>query len=185
MTNNSNTFLLESKLKRLKISFAKVNGKITIGKPKVDYTQLFGLIILPIFLGLAASIFLITSAPEFRESYSGKIFGGIVLFFSIGVINILRILAKMKANKELKILEYKTIIIKTKEVSKRFDANNTKDFEYTIKKVDKETYEGKLFLIDTTSQKHLILGFDDENEQYVTDDLSWFSDYFKKHLQQN
>lgn len=183
MTNNSDTFLLESKLKRLKISFTKMNGKVAIGKSKVDYTQLFGLIILPIILGFAASVFLITSAPEFRESYSGKVFGGIFLFFSIGVVNILRMMAKIKANKTLKILDYKTIIIKTKEASKRFDANNTKDFNHTIKKVDKETYQGNLFLVDNTSQKHLILGFDDENEHYVLDDLTWFADYFKTHIQ--
>ena len=38
------TSILECKLKRHKISYSNENGKIIIGKPKIDYGTLIGLI---------------------------------------------------------------------------------------------------------------------------------------------
>lgn len=181
--NNSNTFLLESKLKRLKISYSNKNGKIIIAQSKIDYTVLLGLIFFPLFIGIATLIFFLISSPELREAHNGKIFGVIIFLFSIGIVNIGRMLTKIKANKTSKILGYKEINVKTKETSQRFDSQNIKNFEYTMKQLDKEIYHGSLFLVDTENQKHLILGFDGENEQYLSDDLQWFSDYFEKHVQ--
>ena len=42
------TSILECKLKRHKISYSNENGKIIIGKPKIDYGTLIGLIAFPI-----------------------------------------------------------------------------------------------------------------------------------------
>jgi hypothetical protein len=64
-----------------------------------------------------------------------------------------------------------------------FDSNSIKDFEYSAEQIDKETYEGSLYLIDQDDRKHQILGFDDENEKYVLDDLKWFSEYLIRHTE--
>ena len=58
----------------------------------------------------------------------------------------------------------------------------TVGFEYSAKQIDKETYEGNLYLIDKEERIHQILEFDDENEKYVMNDLKWFSEYFMNHL---
>jgi len=174
---------LESKLKRLKISFSKENGRIIIGKSKIDYTILIGLIIFPILVTVGALLFYQISEPEVKEAYDTKIFGFIIFIFSIAVVNIVRMSTKMKANKTLKILGDNYISLKTKEASQRFDIENIIDFKYTMKELENEIFHGNLFLIDAQNQKHLILGFDGENEQYLSDDLQWFSDYLKKHVQ--
>lgn len=181
--SNTSTFLLESKLKRLKISFSKENGKIVISNAKLDLLVLFLLVFFPFVLAVCTSLFLIISTAEFSGKVELKIIGLIVFFLSVAIVNGLRIRSKLKANKNRKILDHKIIKIIENEQVMRFEASNVKDFEYTTKQLDKEIYEGKLFLIDTNNQKHLLLGFDDENEQYVLDDLYWFIDYFKKHLE--
>lgn len=181
--NNTSTFLLESKLKRLKISFAKENGNIVIGKSKIDLVALIVLIFFPIALATGAIVFMSTSELDFSGSGGGKIWALIIFLFAVGIVNGFRLMNKSKANKLRKILGHKTIKIQTKETILSFDANNIKDFEHTITQVDNEIFAGNLFLVDTNNNKHLLLGFDDENEQYVLDDLFWFSDYFKKHVE--
>ena len=52
-----------------------------------------------------------------------------------------------------------------------------------VEQIDEETYEGNLYLIDKEDRKHQILGFDDENEKYVLDDLKWFSEYLMNHVE--
>ncbi|WP_298425825.1 hypothetical protein [uncultured Kordia sp.] len=180
--SSSSTFLLESKLKRLKISFSKENGKIIIGKSKVDYMVLFGFIILPIIIGIAAIIFINITTFEIALRAENKVIGVSVALLIVGVINIFRMLSKKKANQNKKILEDNVIKIIEDEQVQRFEASNISDFEYATKQLEDESFEAKLFLVDTKHQKHLILGFDGENEQYVLDDVFWFIDYFKKHL---
>ncbi|EDP95108.1 hypothetical protein U8527_12905 [Kordia algicida OT-1] len=185
MQQNVNTTLLESKLKRLKISFSKKNDKIIIAQSNTDYTILLGLIFLPIIAGIAILGFLFPIDSVIRESHSRKVIVASILFISFGITNIIRMRSKSKANKLTKVLGHKEIILNTKEASKRFDTNNIKHFDYTIKKLDEQTYSGNLFLVDTQQNKHLILGFDAETEQYLIDDLKWFSNYFSAHVQLN
>ena len=64
-----------------------------------------------------------------------------------------------------------------------FDAKSIKDFKYSIEQIGEETYEGNLYLIDSEERKHQILGFDDENEKYVLNDLKWFSEYLMNHVE--
>ena len=54
-----NTSILESKLKRHKISYSNENGKIIIGKPKTDYGTLIGLVALPIVAGIGICLLMI------------------------------------------------------------------------------------------------------------------------------
>lgn len=182
MQDEKNIALLEAKLKRLKIGFSKENGKIIIAQAKRDYTTLIGLIFFPILLGICGLLYLIygdTGASIFENK---KVLFICIFLIVIGVGNIMRILIKMQANKATKVLSYKEIKINSKDASIRFDANNIKKFDYTVEHVEEESYYGKLFLIDNKNQQHLILGFDDESEQYVTDDLKWLSNYFTEHV---
>ena len=69
-------FVLEQKLKRLKISYTNENKKIIIGKSKVDYFMLLGLIILPLLSFFVVLFFLIN-----YSYFSGK---GIALLLFLG-----------------------------------------------------------------------------------------------------
>ena len=182
---HTDTSLLESKLKRLKISFAKENGKIIISGAKRDYTVLLGLIFFPIFAALCAIVFLISSRTEFNDTYGRKIIILIIFLLTIGVGGIIRLLSKIRANKNTKILGYKEIILKNKETSTRFDSNSIKGFNYEIKEFSNEIYQGSLYLITTSQEKHLLLGFEGETEQFLTDDLKWFVNFFEKYLKGN
>ena len=174
-----NTSILESKLKRHKISYSKENGKIIIGKAKTDYGTLIGLAILPIIAALGICSFIILNNGEFRV----KIIAGIIFLFGVGFFNLSRIRTKKESNDNLKTLDNKVIKVKNDFGEYIFDSKNIKDFEYSAEQIDDETYEGNLYLIDNEERKHQILGFDDENEKYVLNDLKWFSEYLINHVE--
>jgi hypothetical protein len=166
-------------LKRHKVSYSNENGKIIIGKAKTDYGTLIGLVILPIVAALGICLFMIINNAEFR----GKIIAGIIFLFGTGYFNYSRIRAKKQSNDNLKTLDYKTIKVKNDFGEYIFDSKSIKDFEYSVEQIDDETYEGNLYLIDKEERKHQIIGFDDENEKYVLNDLKWFSEYLINHVE--
>ncbi|WP_417871721.1 hypothetical protein [Winogradskyella sp.] len=175
----NNTSILESKLKRHKISYSNENGKIIIGKSKTDFTTLIGLVILPVLAALGICLFILINNIELR----GKIIAGIILLFSTGFFSYSRLSAKKQSNDNLKTLEHKVIKIKNDFGEYIFDSKSIKDFEYSAEQIDEDSYEGTLFLIDNDERKHQILGFDDENEKYVLNDLKWFSEYLINHVE--
>ncbi|MFS4484406.1 hypothetical protein ACKGJY_15435 [Hyunsoonleella sp. 2307UL5-6] len=177
------TSILESKLKRHKISYSNENGKIVIGKPKTDYGTLIGLVALPIIGGIGICLLMILNNIEFIGANRGKIIAGIIFLFGTGFFNLSRIRAKKQSNDNLKTLDYKVIKVKNEFGEYTFDSKNIKDFEYSAEQIDEETYEGNLYLIDNEERRHQILGFDDENEKYVLNDLKWFSEYLMKHVE--
>lgn len=180
--NSNDTFLLEAKLKRLKISFSKENGKIIIGKAKFDAIYVFGLIAFPVVSAIAAIIFLQVIELDLRQQMGEKVYLGIFFLFFVGIVSFFRYRKKIKDNQTTKILGYKEIIIKTKEDSRRFDAFAIDKFEYSVQETGKESCHARLFLIDSYQDAHLLLGFDAENEQYAIDDLQWFANYFESYL---
>ena len=177
------TSILESKLKRHKISYAYENGKIIIGKSKIDYATLIGLVAFPIIAGIGICLLLILNNIEFIGSNRGKIIAGILFLFGTGFFNLSRTITKKQANDNLKTLDLKTIKVKNEFGQYNFDSNNIKNFEYSVAEINQETFEGNLYLIDKEDRKHQILGFDDENEKYVLDDLKWFSQYLMNHVE--
>jgi hypothetical protein len=122
---------------------------------------------------------MIINNAEFR----GKIIAGIIFLFGTGYFNYSRIRAKKQSNDNLKTLDYKTIKVKNDFGEYIFDSKSIKDFEYSVEQIDDETYEGNLYLIDKEERKHQIIGFDDENEKYVLNDLKWFSEYLINHVE--
>ncbi|MGH1384634.1 hypothetical protein [Kordia sp.] len=188
--DSNDTILLESKLKRLRISFSKENGKIIISQAKMNYVVLIFLIILPILLGIGLTSFFFfeeINIFEFSGTKTILLIGG--MFFT-AFANLYRMRIKQKINKATKILGYKYITLTTKDQSVRFDAHTIEAFEYIVEEGEgdddeNKMYHGTLFLVDTKQQKHLLIGFDAESEQYLIDDLKWFKTYFEKHVQLN
>ncbi|WP_417201095.1 hypothetical protein [Bizionia sp.] len=176
-----NTSVLESKLKRHKISYSNDNGKIIIGKSKTDFGTLIGLVLLPIIAALGISIFMLINNAEYR----GKIITAIIFLFGTGFYNYSRTRSKKQSNNNFILLEDKAIIVKNDFGAYILDLKNIIGFEYTIEQIDEETFEGNLYLIDNEERKHQILGFDDEDEKYVLNDLKWFSEYLINHVDLN
>ncbi|CAL2085798.1 conserved protein of unknown function [Tenacibaculum sp. 190524A02b] len=178
MKKSNNILILESKLKRCKIHFSNENGKIIIGKSKTDFTTIILLVILPVISAIGVFLFVFLNNIEFK----GKIIVGILFLLGTSFFNIWRLIVKKGLNNKLKILDDKIIKIRDESGQKIFGLYNIKGFEYLSKEIDEETYEGTLYLIDIENIKHQILGFDDENEQYVLNDLKWFSEYLANHV---
>ncbi|CAM1367936.1 hypothetical protein [Tenacibaculum xiamenense] len=177
--------LLESKLKRLKISYSRENNKIVIGKAKMDYPVFFGLIVLPSVIGIALLVFLLSDSSISYRISNGKVIGALILLFGTAFFNISRMRAKSQSNQNLKILLNNSIQIKSSTTQVRLDSTNSKRFEPRIKEVQDDVLEGTLVLIDKSNNEHQILGFDSENEQYLEDDLKWFTNYFTEYLELN
>lgn len=95
------TSVLESKLKRHKISYSNENKKIIIGKPKTDYQTLIRLVALPIDSGIGICLLMILNNAEFIETNRGKIIAGIIFLFGTGFFNLSRISTKKQSNNTL------------------------------------------------------------------------------------
>lgn len=177
-----NTSIVQSKLKRHKIAFTNEKGKLIIGKSKPNIGIILGLIVLPIFGALIISYFLIFSSLNEIGFRGGKLFLGVTFLVGTAIFNAKRLVRNGKVNKSLKTLDYKTIKITNGTTRQVFDAHNTQTFEYFIEHLDEHTCEGRLFLVDKEGKKHQLLGFQEENEKYLTNDLAWFAQYFIEHL---
>lgn len=182
MGNTNRIKILESKLKRHKISHFRENGKVIIGQAKTDYLQYYGLGALPIVGAIGICLLMYFNDFEIFRSHSIKVIGGIFFLFGTGLFNIIRARSKKKQNSSLKTLEDGCIKILEKEKESVFDLNNTMVFEYSSQQINEEIYAGKLYLISNDNQKFQILGFDDTNEKYILDDLKWFSEYLADYI---
>ena len=177
-----NNSILESKLKRHKISYSIENGKIIIGKPKKDYLTLIGLIALPVIIAAGLSLLIIVEGFDSFERHRWKIIPGIVFLFGSGFFNYSRMTNKKQANENLKTLDKESIKIKGDFGEYNFDSKNIKDFIFSAEQITEDSYEGNLYLLDDNDRQYQILGFDDENEKYILDDLKWFTEYFINHV---
>ena len=172
-----NTSLLELKLKRLKISFQKEGRKVIIGKAKTDMTILFFLVLIPFILSISIVSYSLIMGWTLGKAYIFAIF----LFF-FAAFNFKRIGVKKEANNQIKTLLNNTIKITIGKNVQTFDVHSIDRFTFTVKEIQKDVFEGKLFLLDKDNNSHQILGFDDDSEQLVQNDLIWFIDFFKEYL---
>jgi len=171
-----NIEILESKLNRHKISFSKQNGEIIIGKAKNDLIDYFGLGILPIVFGIGIIVFLFLGIGGFQIEMAHISAAGLFLI-GIGSFNLWKRKRKRLANSFQKVFKDNKIIIKTTSEDYQLDKTTIKDVRISNKPIEKENHEGNLFVIDNENRIHHILGFHDESEKYVEDDLKWFADY--------
>ena len=168
--------ILESKLNRHKISFSKENGEIIIGKSKNDWIGYIGLGITPIVFGVGIIVFLLFGVKVFEIGML-HIYAAALFLTGIGSFNLWKRKRKKLANSFTKVFKENKIIVQKREEVYQLDKNTIKDIRISNRPLDKENHEGNLFIIDIENRIHHILGFHDETEKYVEDDLKWFVDF--------
>ena len=173
--------ILQLKLKRLKIKYFEKNGKIIIGKPKLDLFNFFGLIIFPFVAGVVLLIVFGGNIIEI-EIGRGKLIAVLIFLFATAIFNFSRMGSKWGNNSSTKTLINNSIKIKNEKQEVTFNSENVQKLTVEITEIREDLYEGTINLLDLNNQKHIILGFDDENEKYLLNDLNWFEDYFSKYL---
>ncbi|HLV92052.1 MAG TPA: hypothetical protein VKX34_02930 [Aequorivita sp.] len=179
--NKSSLNLLESKLKRYKISYRNEKGTIKIGTSRIDYPTLIGLVILPI-AGAVGIILLLCWNKTLSETYPIKTSLIAIFLLSGGLFYLRRIKKNKAANNSLKILENNIIKIKSKKGEFLFNSNSIKDFECSIDQLRVDLFEGNLYLIDFNDEKHQLLGIRGEDSKYILNDLKWFSEFFINYI---
>jgi hypothetical protein len=175
------TIILESKLKRHKISFSKAGREIIIGRAKKDLVDYIGLVIIPLVFGIGVVPFYLSQVdgigPEIVHISAAAIF-----FIGIGSFNLMKRKRKRLANAFTKVFKDNKIIILTPEENYHLDKNTIKDIGVSNRPLGKKNHEGNLFVIDSKNRYHHILGFNDENEKYVEDDLKCFAEFILIHI---
>lgn len=182
--NKSSLDLLESKLKRYKISYSNEKGSIKISTSRIDYPTLIGLVILPI-AGAVGIMLLLFWNKTLSETYPIKTSLIAIFLLSGGLFYLRRIKKNKAANNSLKILENNIIKIKSKKGEFIFNSNNIKDFECSIDQLRVDLFEGNLYLIDLNDEKHQLLGVRGEKSSYILNDLKWFAEFFIDHININ
>lgn len=172
--------LLEQKLKRHKISCVIKNNKILIGKPKLDWFRIIGLIIFPFIIFIAGILFVTLNDREFFFKIMLRFILVELALLSIVVLNTRLIFSKMRSNDNIKILQHNCV--KISNTNHLFDLRNIKEFVFYIKQIEDNVFLGNLFLIDIDDQEHLLLGIEDEEEKYVINDLKWLSNFFLEYI---
>ena len=179
-----NLQILESKLKRHKILYSKVDDQIIIGKSKNDFISYFGLGIFPIICGVGVLFYTLLNVKGFQIALAYVI--GLALFLiSTGIFQILIQKRKQKANSFTKIFRENRIILKSEEKDYILDSKSIMQIKVSNVQVDEETYEGNIYILDKENITHHLLGFNDEHEKYIADDLKWFVEFIMKHTKIN
>lgn len=171
-----NLKILESKLRRHKISYSKNNEEIIIGQAKKDILTYIVIGILPLAFVIWSVLYLIIYTNKFRLEML-HLLVALIFLIGIGSFNLIKHHRKKNANRATKVFLKDKIIIKTPTKEHLLNSNTIKEIRVSNIPLDKENYEGNLFIVDTENKIHHILGFHDKNERYVSDDLQWFSDF--------
>lgn len=174
--------VLEAKLKRHKISYSIDGDKINIGKIKSDYITLFGYIVLPL---LSAFGLILLSLYYGLDLFSGtgvKVTAGALMLFGFGIFNINKQKHKSDSNSDFKIIDSNSIIFENEFGIHEFKSSEIKDFIIQVEEVGEEVFLGSLFLLDNQDREFIIFTIEDNSQQYVANDLKWFSKYFIKKL---
>jgi len=181
--NQNEVSVLESKFKRHKIKYQIQGNKIMIGKAKTNYIAVLGFIIapLPIFLGIVYYISVQNIA--LIQKLSPKIMLIALSILSFSTFYAWKLIFKKRVNANTKTLYNKSLKIESKNAHQSFDKRNIKKIGFASNYTENETYEGGLFLLDDQDNIHPLLGFNDDNETYLNNDLKWFAEFFAKHLE--
>lgn len=183
--NKSSLDLLESKLRRYKISYSNEKGSIKIGTSRIDYPTLIGLVILPIAGFISILLLLFWNKPLVETYLINKTSLVAMILLSGGLFYLRGIRKNKAANNSLKILENNTIKIQSKKGEFLFNTNDVKDFEISIDLLKDNVFEGSLYLIDFNDKKHQLLGISGEKSSYILNDLKWFAEFFIDHININ
>jgi hypothetical protein len=168
--------LLQSKLKRHKISCIKEGQRIIIGKSKIDMTTLLGLVILPIVfsLGLVYMFFAIDSELVIQNTF--KILIAIVSLMITALFYLKRIVIKYKSNRSIKVLFNNQL--KINDLS--FSSHNINHIYFKVRE-EKDELQGQLYILDKNDIQYLILEIDG-NDEPIANDLTWILNYIETYL---
>ncbi|WP_459209126.1 hypothetical protein [Aquimarina rhabdastrellae] len=184
--NTTERSLLESKFKRHRIKYNITNNSITIGQAQIDYVSLFGLAILPNSIALILLLYIIFDDYAFVDRIPFKIIFIIIGLFAVGISQAYRLLTNQKINGSIKTLSNGVLKIDHKDFKGTFDKRNTQKIGYTLDYFEEEEiFQGSLFLLDNEDIMHPLLGFYDEEERYMHNDLQWYLVFFEKQLRLN
>lgn len=176
-----NLSILQSKLKRHKINHTVENNTVTIGSAKKDYFTFWVLGVFPLAVGVLFLIYTL-SQGLLISSFGAKVGVAIIGLASMGVFNLNRLKSKKTSNNNEKVISDNCIILRDAFGEHTFTAQDIYGFHYQVEQITNEVYEGNMYLIDSQERAHQLLGFDDEHESYVINDLKWFADYFSSHF---
>ena len=180
--NKSDLDILKSKFRRHKISY-QINGyKIVIGKAKIDYTTLIGLIILPFLVLIGALLYLIFIDNSIFIKMPLKLILLMMSSLGVSIFYLQRLISNKNANNIIKTFYNESLKLESKNFVGHFDRRNINAIFYEISFLEDNMYEGTLYLIDNQENLYTLLGFDDEEEKYVINDLKWFTKYFSDYL---
>lgn len=181
--NPNDIDVLRSKFKRHKIDHQISGYKITIGKAKINYQILIGLIILPTLVLVVSAYYIIVENSEIFTKMPLKIILLLISTLGISIFYAQRLISNRNINNSIKTFYNKSVKIEHKNFSGSFDKRNTKTIGYSANYLENDVYEGTLFLLDNQENLYPLLGFDDEHERYVISDLKWFAKYFSNYLE--
>ncbi|MFY0629746.1 MAG: hypothetical protein JXR05_05150 [Flavobacteriaceae bacterium] len=173
--------ILQSKLKRNKIS-CKIEGqRVIIGKAKIDTATFLGLVILP-FIVTAILVYLVSRNNELVRLNFGKIIFGIIFLVGTSLFYLKRMVLKHKSNKGFKILYNNRLTIETKNNTVNLGADTIENITVQIEELKDDFYLGRLIILSKDSNEYTLFEFEDETQSLLINDLEWLSNYFVHYL---
>jgi hypothetical protein len=74
------------------------------------------------------------------------------------------------------------LVVKNEFGEYRLTHSTIKDYQISVQQVSEDIFEGNLAIVDNENRVHQVIGMEDEKEQYVLDDLKWFSNFIAETL---
>ena len=173
--------ILQSKLKRNKISCSIEGQRIIIGKAKVDMVTFIGLVILPLVV-TSILVYLLSRNNEIVNANVMKIIIGIIFLVGTSLFYLKRMVLKHKSNKGLKTLYNNRVTIETKNSTISLGSDNIKNIIVQVEEFKEDFYLGRLVILSKDSNEYILFEFEDEGESSLINDLEWLGNYFIKYL---
>ncbi len=168
-----NLYSLQLKLNRYKLSYQLLdNETIQLGGIQGLKTLKLYYIFLPLLIGLTILAI--------------GFVGDLVLIDAVGAVFIVYaaygtsvVKRKITINQEIKVIKNGELIIKQDKQTITLTASSIKYYNINIMLVGKETYEGRLTLIDSLNTEYFILGLFDSEKKAMEEDLAYIKEYIK------
>ena len=173
---NPNLYSLQLKFNRYKLSYQLLDDQtIQLGGIKGLKSLKLYYIFIPLFIGLTIVSFGLVLDFILIE-ISGAVF---LLYAAYGTTVVKR---KIALNKDIKILKNGELLLTQDKQTSILTPKNITDYKINIELVGKETYEGRLTIIDSDNNEFFILGLFDTEKKMLEEDLEYIKEYIKLKL---
>lgn len=171
-----NLYSLQLKLNRYKLLYQLLDDQtIQLGGIKGLKSLKLYYIFIPLFIGLTImGIGLVLDFILFEAS--GAVF---LLYTAYGATVVKR---KIALNKDIKIIKNGELLLTQDKHTHTLTLKNISDYKISIELVGKETYEGRLTIIDSNNTEFFILGLFDTEKKMLKEDLDYIREYIKLKL---